>query len=240
MTPEFELANTNLVEFVNVSKSFNQKSLLSDVSFAIKKYEITTLIGPNGAGKTTIARLILGLDQATSGRIVIAPGSKIGYVPQKLDLSPDLPITAEKFLNLLAKDYHSKDYQNIRDFIDVDKYRNHDISDLSGGEFQKLLLAATLLNNPDLIILDEPIQFLDVSSQQEFYRIINQIKNELKLTIFMISHDLFTVMKNSDQVICLNGHICCSGKPNDITQNKELLTTLSSIGFYTHHHNHKH
>lgn len=240
MTPEFELANANLVEFVNVSKSFNQKSLLSDVSFTVKKHEITTLIGPNGGGKTTIARLILGLDQATSGRVVIAPCSKIGYVPQKLDLSPDLPITAEKFLNLLAKDYNSKDYQNIKDFIDVEKYKNHDISDLSGGEFQKLLLAATLLNNPDLIILDEPIQFLDVSSQQEFYRIINQIKNELKLTIFMISHDLFTVMKNSDQVICLNGHICCSGKPNDITQNKELLTTLSSIGFYTHHHNHKH
>jgi zinc transport system ATP-binding protein len=240
MTPEFELANANLVEFVNVSKAFDQKSLLSDVSFVVKKHEITTLIGPNGAGKTTVARLILGLDQPTSGSIVIAPGAKIGYVPQKLDLSPDLPITAEKFLNLLAKDYNSRDYQNIKDFIDVDKYKDHDISDLSGGEFQKLLLASTLLNRPDLIILDEPIQFLDISSQQEFYRIINQIKSELKLTVFMISHDLFTVMKNSDQVICLNGHICCSGKPNDITQNKELLNTLSSIGFYTHHHNHKH
>ena len=240
MTSEFELANTNLVEFVNVSKSFNQKSLLSDVSFAVKKHQITTLIGPNGAGKSTIARLILGLEEATSGHIAIAPDVKIGYVPQKLDLSPDLPITAEKFLNLLAKDYLSSDYQNIKNFIDVDKYQNHDISDLSGGEFQKLLLAATLLNNPDLIILDEPIQFLDVSSQQEFYRIIHQIKSELKLTVFMISHDLFTVMKNSDQVICLNGHICCSGKPNDITQNKELLDTLSSIGFYTHNHDHQH
>ncbi|MDR0329792.1 MAG: metal ABC transporter ATP-binding protein, partial [Rickettsia sp.] len=94
--------------------------------------------------------------------------------------------------------------------------------------------------NPDLIILDEPTQSLDVTSQQEFYRIINQIKKRLNITIFMVSHDLFTVMKNSDQVICLNGHICCSGKPNDLAQNQDFLNTLSSIGFYVHHHDHKH
>lgn len=240
MMPKFEPASTNLVEFINVSKSFGQKSLLSEISFAVKKYEITTLIGPNGAGKTTVARLMLGLDKATSGHIIIAPDLKIGYVPQKLDLSLDLPITAEKFFNLLAKNYNSDDYKNIKNFIDIDKYKYHEISSLSGGEFQKLFLAATLLNNPDLIILDEPIQFLDVTSQQEFYRIINKIRREFKLTVFMISHDLFTVMKNSDQVICINGHICCSGKPNDVTQNKEFLSTLSSIGFYTHHHDHKH
>ncbi len=240
MKPNPEMANTNLVEFINVAKSFNQKTLLSDVSFAIKKHEITTLIGPNGAGKTTIARLILGLDVATSGSIIITPGVKIGYVPQKLDLNLDLPITTERFLYLLAPNYSAADYQNVKNFINIDKYRHHDISALSGGEFQKFLLAATMLNQPDLIILDEPTQFLDVTSQQEFYRIINQVKNEFKLTVFMISHDLFTVMKNSDQVICLNGHICCSGKPNDLAQNTELLKTISSIGFYTHHHNHKH
>jgi zinc transport system ATP-binding protein len=229
----------DLVKFDNVSKKFGKKSLLTNISFTIKKGEITTLIGPNGAGKTTIARLILGLDSSYCGNITVQPNLRVGYVPQKLDFASSLPITAEKFLHLLTTNTN-KDRYDLFNFIDFDNYKHHDISELSGGQFQKLLLVATLLDNPDLIILDEPTQSLDVTSQQEFYRIINKIKKRLNITIFMISHDLFTVMNNSDQVICLNGHICCSGKPNDLVQNQEFLNSLSSIGFYIHNHDHKH
>ncbi len=233
-------ANTTLIKFSNVSKQFGKKFLLTNINFTIKKGEVTTLIGPNGAGKTTVARLILGLDSASSGNIIIYPNLKIGYVPQKLNFAPNMPITAEKFLYLLASNATHRDWQELNNFIDFNHYKHHDISELSGGQFQKLLLTAILLNNPDLIILDEPTQSLDITSQQEFYRILNQIKRRLNLTIFMISHDLFTVMKNSDQVICLNGHICCSGKPNDLAQNQEFLNTLSAVGFYIHRHDHKH
>lgn len=229
-----------LVEFNNVSKRFGSKLPLTNISFTLKKREITTLIGPNGAGKTTIARLILGLDSASSGSIFIQPNLKVGYVPQKLNFSPNLPMTAKKFLYLLTSNKSDSNLQELFNFIKLEHYEDQDISELSGGQFQKLILAATLLDKPDLIVLDEPTQSLDVISQQEFYQIINKIKKELDITIFMISHDLFTVMKNSDQVICLNGHICCSGKPNDVSGNQEFLETLSSIGFYTHHHNHKH
>ncbi|WP_341757069.1 MULTISPECIES: metal ABC transporter ATP-binding protein [unclassified Candidatus Tisiphia] len=232
--------DTTLIKFSNVSKRFGKKLPLANINFTVKKGEVTTLIGPNGAGKTTIARLILGLDTPSSGNIIIHHNIKIGYVPQRLDFASDLPITAENFLYLLASNSNNKDWQELGNFIDFDNYKHHDISELSGGQFQKLMLTATLLNNPDLIILDEPTQSLDVTSQQEFYRIINQIKRRLNITIFMISHDLFTVMKNSDQVICLNGHICCSGKPNDLAENQDFLDTLSSIGFYIHHHDHKH
>lgn len=235
----------SLIEFRNVSKYFGQKVLLENISFSVNSGNITTLIGPNGAGKTTIAKLILGLERPSSGEIIIKPNLKIGYVPQKLNFGTDLPITVESFLQLLVpkqpKLYADNNVEKeIGSLIDLDNLRKQDISSLSGGQFQKLILTATLLNNPDLIILDEPTQSLDVTSQQEFYQAINEIKKKLKITIFMISHDLFTVMKNSDQVICLNKHVCCSGKPNDLTNNQDFLDTLSSIGFYIHHHDHKH
>ncbi|MCC8417607.1 MAG: metal ABC transporter ATP-binding protein [Rickettsia endosymbiont of Bryobia graminum] len=231
--------NSILVKFNNVSKRFGAKLPLTNVSFTLRKGQVTTLIGPNGAGKTTIARLILGLDKPFSGNIFIKQNLKIGYVPQKLDFSSNLPMTAKKFLCLLTKN-KSNNYPELFNFVKLENYENQDISELSGGQFQKLILTSSLLDKPDLIVLDEPIQSLDVASQQEFYKLINKIKKELNITIFMISHDLFTVMKNSDQVICLNGHICCSGKPNELDGNQEFLDTLSAIGFYTHHHDHKH
>jgi len=235
-----ELEDQELIKFSNVSKKFGRKSPIMNVSFTVKRGEVTTLIGPNGAGKTTIARLILGLEKPSSGEIIICPNLKISYVPQKLNFVSNLPISAESFLVLLAGTANATEQQELFDFANIDNYKHHDISELSGGEFQKLMLTATLLNNPDVIILDEPTQSLDVTSQQEFYQIINQIKQRTNITIFMISHDLFTVMKNSDQVICLNGHICCSGKPNDLEQDQQFIDSLSSIGLYRHHHDHKH
>lgn len=230
----------SIIEFHNVSKKFGKKLPINNVSFTVKRNNITTLIGPNGAGKTTIVRLMLGLEKPTSGKIVTDPKLKIGYVPQKFTLSSDLPITVGKFLDLLAPNNLENDIKEIHSFIDLEHLKNQEISTLSGGQFQKIVLASSLLNKPDLIILDEPLQSLDVTSQQEFYQLINLLRKKLNITIFMISHDLFTVIKNSDQVICLNGHICCSGTPNAITPNSDFSNALSSLGFYTHHHDHKH
>ncbi|MFY9589198.1 ATP-binding cassette domain-containing protein [Rickettsia endosymbiont of Halotydeus destructor] len=230
----------HLIEFRNVSKKFGNKLPIHNISFTIKKNNITTLIGPNGAGKTSIVRLMLGLDKPTSGEIIINSKLKIGYVPQKFNPAIDLPITVKNFLDLLAPNNKNNKLKELVTFINLDKLKDSDISELSGGQFQKLVLAAAILSEPNLIILDEPIQSLDVASQQEFYQIINHIKKNLDITVFMISHDLFTVMKNSDQVICLNGHICCSGVPNELTPNSDFSNVLSSLGFYTHHHDHKH
>jgi zinc transport system ATP-binding protein len=234
-----------LIEFRNVSKKFGNKLPINNISFTIKRNNITTLIGPNGAGKTTIVRLMLGLEKPSSGEIIInsklkIAKLKIGYVPQKFNLGASLPITVRKFLDLLAPNNKNNELKEVLTFINLEKLKDHDISELSMGQFQKLVLASAILSNPDLIILDEPIQSLDVASQQEFYQIINHIKKNLDITVFMISHDLFTVMKNSDQVICLNGHICCSGVPNELTPNSDFSNVLSSLGFYTHHHDHKH
>jgi zinc transport system ATP-binding protein len=229
-----------LVEFRSLSKNFGSKLLVDNVSFKLKQGEITTLIGQNGAGKTTLAKIILKLEKYDKGELLIRDNLRIGYVPQKLDFFFSMPLTAKGLLKILAPNGNKNDIINLTDFINYDAIKNTDISQKSGGELQKLMLAGTLMNKPDLLILDEPTQFLDVTSQQEFYRVLGALKDELGLTIFMISHDLFTVMKNSDQVICLNGHVCCSGKPTDLDKNIDFKNALSEIGVYIHHHDHEH
>ena len=229
-----------VVEFSSVSKYFDSKLLVDNVSFKLQQREITTLIGQNGAGKTTIAKMILGLEKPTQGQIRIKDNLKIGYDPQKLDFNFNMPLNAEALMNILVPGGIDKEVSELINFADFDNVRKIDISELSGGQLQKLVLAGTLMDKPDLVILDEPTQYLDVTSQQEFYKLLKQIKETTGLTVFLISHDLFTVMKNSDQVICINGHVCCIGKPNDAGQNLDFKNALSEIGFYVHSHDHRH
>lgn len=231
----------SIVELLNVSKRFGRILLIDKVSFDIEEGSLTTLIGPNGAGKTTIAKLILGLEKPSTGVIKVRPDLKISYIPQELEFNTNIPITVEQFVILLtSKTIKSADWQTFDIFSGFNNLKHRDISKLSGGQLQKLLLAIALLRKPDLLILDEPTKSLDVNSQQEFYRLIKDIRSNLGITIFMISHDLFTVMKNSDKVICLNHHVCCSGQPSDLTNNRDFINTLSEIGFYTHKHDHTH
>lgn len=232
--------NSKLVEFCDVSKSFGSRLLVDNVSFQLNGEEITTLIGQNGAGKTTIAKMILGLEKPTKGQIYLRKNLKVGYAPQKIDFSFNIPLTGSGLISILTSGGINKEVLKLINFVDIDSIKKTDISKLSGGQVQKLVLAGTLMNVCDLVILDEPTQYLDLATQQQFYNDLNQIKNKTGLTIFMISHDLFTVMKNSDQVICINGHICCTGKPNDIHKNANLKNALSEIGLYIHSHDHQH
>lgn len=229
-----------LVEFQSVSKIFGKKTLLDGVSFKLIKGQITTLIGQNGAGKTTIAKMIIGLEKPTSGNIIIKDKINIGYVPQKLDFAFNMPVTCQGLLEMLSTSGVDNEIFELTGFLDYQGIKDKDISAISAGQLQKLLLAGTLMNKPDLVILDEPIQFLDVASQQQFYKVITGIKEKIGLTVFMISHDLFTVMRNSDQVICINGHVCCSGKPTDLNENVDFKNALSEIGVYLHSHDHDH
>jgi len=229
-----------LVEFKSVSKSFDGTMLMDHVSFTLNKGEITMLVGQNGAGKTTLIRFILGLECYDSGEIIVQKNIKIGYVPQKLDFNFSMPLTSKGLIATLAPNGLDKSIFDYSEFIDFNLIKNKDISRISGGQLQKLMLIGTIMNKPDLLILDEPTQFLDLSSQQNFYRIISSLKNNFGTTVLMISHDLFTVMRNADQVICLNGHVCCSGKPADVDSNVNFKNALSEIGVYIHQHDHDH
>jgi zinc transport system ATP-binding protein len=229
-----------IIEFKNVNKNFDKRKILSNVNFKIYKGQITTIVGQNGAGKTTLANLILGLVKLDSGQLLMDRKLKIGYVPQKLDFDYTMPITVDAMISLLSKDSYKNLPLDLQEFIGTKEISNKDISEISGGQLQKLMLASTISSTPDLLILDEPTIFLDVTSQQKFYLLLEKYARDNDVTVLMISHDLYTVMKHADQVICLNGHVCCSGKPGEYLNDPKLKSNIENIGFYIHDHDHSH
>ena len=224
----------NLVEFDKVSKFYDKKKVIDNISFTIARNTIVTLVGPNGAGKTTIAKLILGSEKQTAGSIKSADNISFGYVPQKINTNTNLPITVSALLDLLTGDAWKAGAEILK-FAQIEGIENDDLSNISGGQISRVFLAACLINKANLIILDEPTKELDINGQSSFYHLLENIKNNFDVTIFIISHDLHTVIKASDNVLCLNQHLCCYGKPEE--QYKEIL---DHIGFYKHHHNHSH
>ncbi|CAL4322393.1 zinc ABC transporter ATP-binding protein ZnuC [Buchnera aphidicola] len=236
-----------MLEFIKLKKiyvNFSNRSILSNISMSLVSNQIVTLIGPNGAGKSTLVRVILGLIKPNTGSILHYPNLSIGYVPQKLYFNPFLPMTVDRFMRLSNKSNDS-DIQSILNRVKVRSLQLYKLEQLSGGEMQRVLLAKALLKKPDLLVLDEPTQGVDVAGQLSLYELINQIRTELKCSIFMVSHDLNLVMAKTDEVICLNNHICCFGTPEKVFKNKEFISIFGSqrskeLAIYHHDHNHFH
>jgi zinc transport system ATP-binding protein len=225
---------SNLVTFQAVSKHYNDKVIIDNVSFALDRKTITTLIGPNGAGKTTLAKLLLGIEEPNRGKI-IRNTNKLTYIPQKIQLNNNLPLDVASFMQYLAGK-NIEEINEVIDFADLQSLAEKQIRTLSGGQLQRVFLAAAILSKPDLIVLDEPTQGLDMQGQNDFYQLLSYIRDKHNIAIFIISHDLHTVIKNADEVLCLNHHLCCSGIPDK----DQPDSNLSQIGAYTHHHDHKH
>ena len=231
-----------LLECHSISKSFANRHVLSSISLTITKGQIVTIIGPNGSGKTTLARIILGLVNADSGHITRAAGLTIGYMPQKLTIDPVFPLTVKRFLTLAGS-------KNLQDSIISETGIGHllgsQIQSISGGELQRVLLAQVLLRNPQLLVLDEPVQGLDIQGQAEFYQLIERLRASRHISILMISHDLHMVMRTTDHVICINHHICCEGSAEDVSKHESYITlfgadAVRNLAVYSHHHNHAH
>lgn len=233
-----------LLNLNKISVSFGEKPVLKDVSFSLNKGDIITLLGPNGAGKSTIVRVVLGLLTPTSGKIERASSLSIGYVPQKLHLDTTLPLTVKRFLMLkpgVRKDQLLPALERVK----ATHLLSQPMQKLSGGENQRVLLARALLNKPDLLVLDEPAQGVDINGQVALYDLINQLRNELGCAVLMVSHDLHLVMAKTDKVLCINGHICCSGTPEVVSNHPEFVAMFgyrgaTQLGVYRHHHNHQH
>ena len=234
---------TLLLSSTKVGFTVHNKTIIQDIDIAIKKGEITTIIGPNGAGKTTLLKLILGLEKPTSGSIWQKPGLVIGYMPQKLYLNPQLPITVQRFLRLAGASLRDIDWALAR--TGATKTLHSPLQNVSGGELQRVLLARTLLRKPQLLILDEPVQGVDVSGQNELYHLIKELRDELGCAVLMVSHDLHVVIASTDHVICLNQYICCYGPPDTVSNHPAYLQLFgkaetSDLAIYTHHHDHYH
>jgi zinc transport system ATP-binding protein len=213
------------------------------VNLNITKGKIVTLIGPNGSGKTTTAKIALGLYKNIEGSVERLT-NKISYVPQKVSIDWTLPVRVIDFM-VLTQDLQEQEINDALNMTGVEHLKNNNLRELSGGEFQRVLLARAIAKKPDLLVLDEPVQGVDFTGEVELYALIKKISETLGCGILLISHDLHVVMSATDYVVCLNGHVCCSGTPVDVAQNKEykeLFGEKSSqlLSLYEHQHDHVH
>ena len=232
-----------LVQLENVGVYQNNKWLVEDVSLNVEKGKIVTLIGPNGSGKTTTAKIALGIFKNIKGKVKKFT-NKIGYVPQKISIDWTLPIRVTDFMQL-THNLSENEIENALVLTGVKHLKNNDLRNLSGGEFQRVLMARAISKKPDLLVLDEPVQGVDFKGEIALYELIKMISDKINCGILLISHDLHVVMTATDYVVCLNGHVCCSGSPSAVANNKEYkklfgdrASTILSV--YEHRHDHTH
>lgn len=239
--------NEVLIRARSLSVARSGRQILQQADLTLEAGKIVTLIGPNGAGKTTLVRAVLGLIKVDQGSIEKVPDLRIGYMPQKLHIDASLPLTVARFLALGGKPRVALD--EILQLTGITALINQPMQSLSGGETQRVLLARALLRDPQLLVLDEPVQGVDVTGQSALYALINEIRNRRHCGVLLVSHDLHLVMATTDTVICLNQHVCCHGHPEQVTNDPAYLalfgeitgnTSAPQVAIYTHHHDHQH
>jgi len=232
-----------LVELNKVGFKQNNKWLVEGVTLKVEKGKIVTLIGPNGSGKSTTAKIALGIYKNIEGSVEKFT-NKVGYVPQKISIDWTLPLRVYDFM-LLTEDIKDEAIEEALTLTGVTHLKNENLGNLSGGEFQRVLIARAISKKPELLVLDEPVQGVDYTGEIALYELIKKISDTLNCGILLISHDLHTVMAATDHVVCLNGHVCCSGTPMDVAKNNEYKTLFGEqasqiLSVYEHKHDHVH
>ncbi|KEP69585.1 zinc ABC transporter ATPase [Thioclava dalianensis] len=235
---------STLISTQGLSVRHGGNTVLSNVQFSIARGEIVTVVGPNGSGKSTLIRALIGLETAATGKVSRASGLSVGYVPQKLHIDASLPLSVRRFLSL-PKRVSDAQADEALERTGVPGLGPRPLARLSGGQFQRVLLARALLVNPDILILDEPTQGLDQPGTAAFYKLIEEVRSQTGAAVLMVSHDLHVVMSASDRVICLNGHVCCEGTPKVVAEAPEYralfgIGTGGAFALYQHHHDHGH
>jgi zinc transport system ATP-binding protein len=235
--------SNTLVELNKVGFKQNNKWLVEGVSLKVEKGKIVTLIGPNGSGKSTTAKIALGIYKNIEGTVEKYT-NKVGYVPQKISIDWTLPIRVYDFM-LLTEEIKDDAIDEALALTGVTHLKNKNLGNLSGGEFQRVLIARAISKKPELLVLDEPVQGVDYTGEIALYKLIKKISDTLNCGILLISHDLHTVMTATDHVVCLNGHVCCSGTPMDVAKNNEYKTLFGEkasqiLTVYEHKHDHVH
>ena len=237
------MSSNILVKLKKVGLHQNGKWLVRDVSLQVEKGKIITLIGPNGSGKSTTAKIALGIYKKIEGEVEKYT-TKVGYVPQKISIDWTLPIRVRDFM-LLTENLNDDTVNEALSLTGVIHLKDKSLGNLSGGEFQRVLLARAISKKPELLVLDEPVQGVDYTGEIALYELIKKISDELNCGILLISHDLHTVMSATDYVVCLNGHVCCSGSPIDVAKNHEYKALFGDqasqiLSRYEHKHDHVH
>ncbi|MGY0399954.1 MAG: metal ABC transporter ATP-binding protein [Ostreibacterium sp.] len=243
-----------LLSLNSVDYQIGNKQILQQINLSLSENEIVTVVGPNGAGKTTLLLITLGLVKPTSGQVIFSKKTgklpRIGYVPQTLNRDSTMPISVLEFILLSKKRQSKKKVMQLLVELSLAHLASSFISELSGGEMRRVLFARALLNQPQLLVLDEPTAGVDVAGQEEFYHQLNILRKAYGFSILMVSHDLHLVMSTTDRVVCLNGHICCQGKPEKVINHPNYQSlfiaentdnrAISELAFYQHDHDHVH
>ena len=237
------LENKILVKLKSAGFRLNDKWLVQGVSLQVEKGKIVTLIGPNGSGKSTTAKIALGIYKKIDGEVEKYT-NKIGYVPQKISIDWTLPLRVKDFM-VLTDNLDDRTISEALSLTGVIHLKDKNLGDLSGGEFQRVLLARAISKKPELLVLDEPVQGVDFTGEIALYELIKKISEDLNCGILLISHDLHTVMSATDHVVCLNGHVCCSGSPKEVAKNSEYKALFGeqaaqTLSIYEHKHDHVH
>ena len=233
-----------LISLENAGVQRSEKWLVRGVTMKIERGEIVTMIGPNGSGKSTTAKIALGIIKADEGIARQKENLTVGYVPQKLNVNWTLPLSVSRFLRLTNR-ASKEQMEEVLSVTETLHLANSQMSKLSGGEFQRVLLARAIIRTPELLVLDEPVQGIDFNGEIALYKLIENIRDRLNCGVLLISHDLHMVMSTTDRVMCLNGHVCCSGTPANVASSKEFISLFghhaaSSLAFYEHNHDHEH
>lgn len=235
--------NEILVRGAGINVRHGRRTILHDVDMEVRRGEIVTLIGPNGSGKTTLVRTLLQLERPETGTVKRMDGIRVGYTPQQLSVDRTLPLDVRRFLRMSGESADGA-LSGMLAEVGAPKVLNQEIRLLSGGELKRVLLARALLRDPDLLVLDEPTANVDIHGQIEFYDLIRRIRDERNCGILLVSHDLHLVMSATDRVVCLNGHVCCSGLPGDVSTDPAYLELFgeaaSAVAVYAHDHDHHH
>lgn len=233
-----------LIRAQGLTVAYGRKTVLSHVTMDIAAREIVTIVGPNGSGKSSLIKALIGALPPLKGRVDRSPKLRIGYVPQRLHVDTTLPMTVRRFMSMPRRIPRRTAEAALAE-AGAQGLGSHQLGALSGGQLQRVLLARALTAQPDLLILDEPTQGLDQPGAAQFYDRIERLRNEQGIAVLMVSHDLHVVMRASDRVICLNGHVCCEGKPEVVASAPEYRAlfgsgTKGALALYRHDHDHSH
>lgn len=233
-----------LISARGVGLNRSGRPILQAIDLDIGRGEIVTVIGPNGAGKTTLVRVLLGLEAPDAGDIRRAKALVIGYVPQRFDVDPAIPLSVARFVSL-GRRAAPEEITRILSDVGAGALADRQLSELSGGELQRALLARALVRSPGLLVLDEPVRGVDYAGEAELYALIGRLRSERGFGVLLVSHDLHVVMAQSDRIVCINRHVCCSGVPESVAQHPEYSRLFGpqaalAFGLYHHHHDHRH
>lgn len=237
-------AGEPIVELSGVEVRAGNRVLVTGIDLSVSDSEIVALIGPNGAGKTTLIRAALGLVRPSAGTARKRTGARIGYMPQRLNIDRNMPLTVRRFLGLAGK-FEPGARTQVLEETGIAGIIDSPVHDISGGEWQRTLLARALLREPDLLVLDEPAQAVDLTGQADLYRLIGEIRDRRGCGVLMVSHDLHLVMSATDQVVCINTHLCCAGTPDTVSRDPSYValfgeSVAETMALYHHNHDHAH